>query len=105
MNLRLTALISQSHFATANLSTEVTYYSSINIYEYDAEKLVISYGAGELATIIVVIIGFVAFIINGASRDSSFSAIMTTTRNPELDNITIGHSLGPPSEDLDKTKL
>jgi hypothetical protein len=83
----------------------VTFYSSDNIYEYDSLKLIASYSAGILATILTVIIGCVAFRINGVAHDKSFSAIMTTTRNPDLDIMTAGHSLGPMSEKLDHTKL
>ena len=83
----------------------MTFYSSDNIYEYDSLKLIASYTAGVLATILTVIISCVGFHINGVAHDKSFSAIMTTTRNPDLDIMTAGHSLGPTSKKLDHTKL
>jgi hypothetical protein len=83
----------------------VTFYSSDNIYEYDSLKLIASYTAGVLATILTVIIGCIVFRINGVAYDKSFSAIMTTTRNPDLDIMTAGHSLGPTIKKLDHTKL
>jgi hypothetical protein len=39
-------------------------------------------------------IGLYSFAVNGVSHSHSFSAIMTTTRNPDLDALSQGQSLG-----------
>lgn len=80
-------------------------YKSINVYSYDQRSLLASYGAAVGVSLILVIFGIFSFMKNGISHDSSFSAIMTTTRNPELDILTKGQSLGALEESLKKTIL
>ena len=75
------------------------------MYAYDSAKLLISYGAGIIATVFVVIIGLITFSINGISHDTSFSSIMTTTRNPDLDKLSVGQSLSAIGEELKSTRL
>jgi len=41
-----------------------------------------------------VAVGLYAFHTNGVSHSTAFSAIIATTRNPELDELSRGHSLG-----------
>jgi len=41
-----------------------------------------------------VAVGLYAFHTNGVSHSTAFSAIIATTRNPELDELSRGNSLG-----------
>jgi hypothetical protein len=77
------------------------------MYDYDQWKLFVSYGIAILGTLFMTIVGSVSFYINGVSHNASFSAIMSTTRNSDLDHITRGQSLGRPElrPELEGTKL
>jgi hypothetical protein len=45
-------------------------------------------------TVLAVIVGLYSLHFNGVAHSSNFSAILGTTRNPELDKYVRGHSLG-----------
>jgi len=83
----------------------VTILSTPNVYTYDSRKLLISYGCAIIATLGVVILGVVIFSMNGISHDTSFSAVMTTTRNPDLDALSIGQSISAIGKELEETEL
>lgn len=78
-----------------------------NFYEYHPLWLFISYGVALLFSAIATAIGFYALYVNGTSHSNSFSAIVATTRNPQLDTLMKGSSLGsdPMSTDNEKMKL
>jgi hypothetical protein len=57
--------------------------------------------AAVVTAIIIMIAGFYALWSNGISHSSSFSGIICTTRNKDLDDWAKGHYLG--SEPLDKS--
>lgn len=51
-------------------------------------------------------LGLFALQHNGVAHSSSFSALMATTRNPTLDIVSEGHSLGAqPIKDMGRVKL
>jgi len=72
----------------------VTSYRDSNIYKYNPFLLVVSYCSALAATFLGVCLGLYAFKQNGVSHSSAFSAIVATTRNPDLDRLSEGHSLG-----------
>ena len=63
----------------------VTSYKYNTYYVYQAQKLWIAYGLALLITVFTIIVGMLAMVANRASYDSSFSTIMRTTREAELD--------------------
>ena len=65
-----------------------------NIYSYEPRNLWISYGIAILLTLLCVIVGLFALHYNGVAHSNAFSAIIATTRNQELDEVSRGHSLG-----------
>ena len=85
----------------------VTITKFVNVYTYDWRNLVISYAVAVVFALGAVLLGGVAFKQNGVSHVSSFSAIVATTRNVELDALTEGQCLGglPISKDFGRTKL
>ena len=87
--------------------TPVTLNLVQNIYIYKPFLLVLSYGLAFLFTIPALVVGIWAFYTNGVSHSTSFSAILLTTRNMGLDEISEGHSLGvfPLDPDLGSTRL
>jgi hypothetical protein len=54
-----------------------------------------------------VVLGLWALLVNGISHETSFSSIMTTTRNKYLDEMTLAYSLGsaPTPDALKKLKM
>jgi hypothetical protein len=84
----------------ANTSVSVTSSSPKNFYTYDSRNLLAVYMTALGVTAACVVIGFLALHENGVSQSVSFSNMLLTTRNPELDNLADGHCLG--SFGLDK---
>ncbi|KAK3941688.1 hypothetical protein QBC46DRAFT_285883 [Diplogelasinospora grovesii] len=65
-------------------------------YVYDFRPLLAAYASAAAASLLCVLIGLYAVHSNGVTHSSSFSAIMATTRNPDLDELVASHgaSLG-----------
>jgi hypothetical protein len=95
----------RSSFSPQTVMVNGIAYSSINVYSYDYRSLLASYGTAVGVSLIVIIFGIYSFRKNGISHDSSFAALMTTTRNPELDILAKGQSLGPLDKSLEETVL
>ena len=85
----------------------VTFRKTHNIYEYDSRNLIISYSVVILLTLLGIALGIFSFLDNGVAHSSAFSAIVATTRNPHLDIMSEGHSLGalPFDEHASRVKL
>lgn len=87
----------------------VTVLTPQNAFVYRPRNLLISYISGVTATAVCVIVGFVC--ISKASSEAfgtSFSTILRTTRNPQLDNLvspTETSGAEPLSKSLAKIKL
>jgi hypothetical protein len=81
---------------TGNSSVLKTILTSntVNKYQYHPFYLLFSYGLALLFSSIAAMIGFWAMHLNGVSHSMNFSAIVATTRNPELDALTGRSSLG-----------
>lgn len=80
---------------------------SINTYRYYKRGLWIGYAAVIALTFCFVLIGAWSIYQNGVASDVLFSRIMTTTRNPTLDHLSVGACLGgdPFPKELMETKL
>jgi hypothetical protein len=80
---------------------------SYNIYQYNSFLLLLSYGIPLVFTTCTVLLGIHAFRSNGVVHSTAFSAIVATTRNPALDALSEGHSLGsfPLDKEMAKVKL
>jgi hypothetical protein len=76
-------------------------------YAYHRLNLILSYGLALTLSALGVLAGGRSFKSNGVTHRFSFSAIMTTTRSPDLASLCEGQSLGslPLSRDLKQTKL
>jgi len=85
----------------------ITTSNTISIYQYHPLYLFLSYGIGFFFASVAAIIGIYAMIDNGVSHSAAFSTIIATTRNPDLDSLTRGASLGaePLPKDIKKVKL
>ncbi|KAJ5436849.1 hypothetical protein N7445_007734 [Penicillium cf. griseofulvum] len=78
----------------ANASVPVTISSPQNFYSYDSRNLLAAYMTALGVTVACVIVGLFALRENGVAQSTSFSSMLMTTRNPELDNLTKGNCLG-----------
>jgi hypothetical protein len=79
-----------------------------NAYLYSSRNLLIAYGVGILIATIIVTMGIVCIWESGNSFGASFSAILRTTRNTQLDAIVPAREAQgafPLSKQLGKTKL
>lgn len=92
---------------TISTSVPVSFSQIRNVYAYESDGLFISYGIAFLLASIAVGGGMASFFRNGVCHSIAFSAILSTTRNPDLDALTTGQSLGtvPLSKAFEKTKL
>jgi hypothetical protein len=92
--------ITISYLSSSDLANDNTTFRDIptsdtwNFYVYHPLYLVLSYGIGPLFTSMAAVISLYSIWINGVSHSMSFSALMATTRNPDLDRLTHGSSLG-----------
>ncbi|EAW09041.1 uncharacterized protein ACLA_077880 [Aspergillus clavatus NRRL 1] len=85
----------------ANTSVPITVSSPQNFYNYNSRNLLAAYMTALGVAVACVVVGFTALRENGVSQSTSFSSVLMTTRNPELDHLLVGHCLG--SDQLDKT--
>ncbi|KAL4791249.1 hypothetical protein BDV19DRAFT_381782 [Aspergillus venezuelensis] len=79
----------------------VTVSSAQNFYRYHSRNLLAAYVSALGVTLACVAVGLVALYNNGVSQSTSFSSVLLTTRNPELDRLAVGHCLGSDSWDRD----
>ncbi|KAF7932931.1 uncharacterized protein EAE97_008698 [Botrytis byssoidea] len=85
----------------------VTFTSSTNVFSYCPKYLYPSYGIAIFFTCLSTILGLYAFYANGVVHSTAQSAIIATTRNPDLDiladeNLAANTSL---SKDIRNVKL
>ncbi|KAF3908468.1 hypothetical protein ABW21_db0203593 [Orbilia brochopaga] len=75
-----------------NGNCTVTTYS--NVWRYEQQYLIIAYVAGLVASLVSLVVGAIALAKNGLVSEMSFSQVIATTRNPELDKLLEGNCLG-----------
>lgn len=77
------------------------------LYSYTPSFLLVSYFIGVAFSLLIVIVGLYALYTNGVSYSNSFSGILCTTRNSELDVIAKGNCTGskPLNEALASQRL
>lgn len=90
-----------SHRKPNATTVPVLTFPTQNIYRYDSHNLILSYSIAAFFTILCACVGFFALHYNGVAHSTAFSAIIATTRNRELDEVSRGHSLGALPLDLD----
>ncbi|KAH7416726.1 hypothetical protein BKA64DRAFT_655956 [Cadophora sp. MPI-SDFR-AT-0126] len=79
---------------TSKVRVPVRIGTTSNVYSYDQNNLLISYGATIFVALICVIVGVASLIENGIYHRTTFSTVMATTRNPDLDVLANGACLG-----------
>jgi hypothetical protein len=91
----------------ASTSVPVAVYSPQNFYSYNRKNLFAAYMTALVVTIVCITIGLFALWDNGVPQNTSFSNVLRTTRNPDLDNLTTGYCLGSDelTEELSRVRL
>ncbi|KAL4788785.1 hypothetical protein BDV19DRAFT_398187 [Aspergillus venezuelensis] len=84
----------------ARTISNVTDLTLRNFYSYNSRNLLIAYATSLGVSVACIIVGCLALWHNGISQSASFSNILMTTRNTELDHLAVGHCLG--SDHLEK---
>lgn len=104
-NFTLGLLSSPTSSESTIVSVEV--FTWATRYSYNWKHLVMADGAGILLALYGVCVGSFPYITDGYSASMSFSSIMFTTRNPDLDRLSEGRCLPamPLGSELGKTKL
>lgn len=104
-NLTL-SLLSSGIFANET-AADVVVTRPQNYYSYNWHNLIIAYLTAAVVALVCVAVGAHAYVVNGYSASSSFSSIMFTTRNADLDRLAGGQCLGaqPIPRELGDVKL
>ncbi|KAL2812286.1 hypothetical protein BJX63DRAFT_443512 [Aspergillus granulosus] len=91
----------------ANTSVPVSVSFPQNFYRYDWVNLAIAYAVAVGVTVGCILVGFVAMYRNGVAQNTSFSSVLLTTRNLELDQLAIGNCLANDSleEEVGRVRL
>ena len=76
------------------------------VFHYNVKSLLISYAAAVLVTVLIVLVGLRDIHSDGVSHTNTFSALVRTTRNKDLDDWARGHCLGadPVDKEIAKRK-
>ncbi|KAK0724284.1 hypothetical protein B0H67DRAFT_550094 [Lasiosphaeris hirsuta] len=93
-NFTLSTMMYQHWGDNATVMVPITVSSPLNYYAYDMSTLMIAYGVGFGVVIVCLAWGGLVLLQNGISSSTSFSTVMLTTRNPDLDELAVGHWLG-----------
>lgn len=90
-----------------NYNTTVYITTRDNIYQYKKLNLILAYGIAFTVTFVCVILGLRAILVNGVVHGNDFSTILSTTRYPAFDALTLGSSLGtkPTTQSILETKV
>ena len=82
------------YFMMGDTDHECQLLQSVNIYQYDPERLIAVYAAATGATLISFLLGIWAVWSNGARHSDEIGAIIAATRNLELDSLAEGTIIG-----------
>jgi len=105
------SLFSDSYFlqnSTTASIRPILVFAPQNAYAYSPRNLFIAYGLGILTATVIVVVGLICIWTSGNSFGSSFSTILRTTRNTDLDAIVPARETQgafPMSKQLGETKL
>jgi hypothetical protein len=78
----------------ASTNVPVSVNSPQNFYSYNWKNLFAAYLTALVVTLVCITIGLFALWGNGVPQNTSFSNLLRTTRNPDLDKSTTGYCLG-----------
>lgn len=107
LSRNLTLSILSSALLANETAAEVTVHASAALYSYNWRNLLLAYAIAICATAVCAVVGLDALLANGYSAETTFSSILLTTRNADLDGLARGHCLGerPLAKDVGGRRL
>lgn len=93
-NFTYSLMAAAYNLGRSNTTVPVTISAPRNFYSYDKSTLLTAYLASLSVVLLWMGIGAFALWSNGITSNTSFSAILLTTRNADLDALAQGHCLG-----------
>lgn len=107
LSRNLTLSMLSSAILAKETAAEVTVHTSTTLYSYNWRNLVLAYAIAVCATAVCAAVGLDALVTNGYSAETTFSSILLTTRNADLDDLARGHCLGqrPLAREVGKRRL
>jgi len=106
-NISLSLLSQSNLIESKRVMVPCTISKIESVWEYRPRALLISYGAAIIAASGSLVVGAVCLYSSGLSVSPSFGSFLLTTRNPTLDRLAEGHSLGqiPLPKHIARTRL
>ncbi|KAF5572748.1 hypothetical protein FPANT_12852 [Fusarium pseudoanthophilum] len=107
-NISMADALEQLQNDTVASHGNITYLTTQIAFSYEPRNLFIAYGLGLLASLVIVIIGLLCIKSASASYATTFSTILRTTRNPDIDTIVPAAETSgaePLSKQLGDTRL
>lgn len=107
LSRNLTLSVLSSALLASGTPALVTVQHPATFYSYNWRNLVLAYAVAVCATAACAAVGLLALVANGYSAETSFSSILLTTRNADLDDLARGYCLGerPLAKDVGDTRL
>ncbi|KAI7780429.1 hypothetical protein LA080_016048 [Diaporthe eres] len=107
LSRNLTLSILSSAMLANETPAEVTVHTSAALYSYNWRNLLLAYAIAVCATAVCAVVGLDALLANGYSAETTFSSILLTTRNVDLDDLARGHCLGecPLAKEVGRRRL
>ncbi|KAI0845703.1 hypothetical protein F5Y00DRAFT_245797 [Daldinia vernicosa] len=101
------SLLTYSNWQNFTTKVPITVSMPRNFFYYNSVTLVATYSTAVVVTLLCICVGFAALLSNGYTSSTAFSAVLLTTRNPDLDRLSTGNTLGakPLPNPIRDTKL
>ncbi|KAI8964621.1 hypothetical protein F5Y11DRAFT_79555 [Daldinia sp. FL1419] len=101
------SLLTYSHWQNFTTEIPITVSMPKNFFYYNSKTLLATYSSAVVVTLLCICVGFAALLSNGYTSSMSFSAVLLTTRNPDLDRLSADNNLGakPLPQPIRDTKL
>ncbi|KAI1463117.1 uncharacterized protein F4812DRAFT_284822 [Daldinia caldariorum] len=88
------SLLTYSNWRNFTTEVSITVPTAKNFYYYNSRILLLAYSVAVVFTLLCVCVGLVALMKNGYTSSTAFSTVLLTTRNPDLDRLSMGNTLG-----------
>jgi hypothetical protein len=107
LSRNVTLSILSSALLANETAAEVTVHNPATFYSYNWRNLVLAYAIAICVTAACLAVGLHSLVENGYSAGTSFSSILLTTRNTDLDELARGYCLGesPLADEVGKRRL
>jgi hypothetical protein len=74
-NITVSLFASDGHLTEKGTSTSVTVFETVNIYHFNQEALLITYGVAVFITVVCIVAGLLARRSNNGDRSMAYSVI------------------------------